>query len=114
MQSHGTWHMAKKPLRRLCHRLIAFTIDDRGKAPEKVTTTDLFYLRSMDEGTVMNAPFFWRNICSDMLQGGSRGLGCLKVGAAGGAVEIHPESPQEDVPAGQEGVQANPTPQQAP
>ncbi|GJW53735.1 hypothetical protein Tco_0097820, partial [Tanacetum coccineum] len=43
-------------LRRLCHRLIAFSISRRGQAPEKVTATDLFYLRSMDEGTVVNNP----------------------------------------------------------
>nr|GEZ46632.1 hypothetical protein [Tanacetum cinerariifolium] len=41
------------PLRRLCHRLIAFSISGRGQAPEKVTATYLFYLRSMDEGTVI-------------------------------------------------------------
>ncbi|GKE27040.1 hypothetical protein Tco_1442424, partial [Tanacetum coccineum] len=28
-----------------------------GQAPEKVTTTDLFYLRSMDEGTMVNVPY---------------------------------------------------------
>nr|GEW80800.1 hypothetical protein [Tanacetum cinerariifolium] len=42
----------REPLKRLCHCLIAFTIIGRGQAPEKVTTTDLYYLRSMDEGTV--------------------------------------------------------------
>nr|GEW86530.1 hypothetical protein [Tanacetum cinerariifolium] len=30
------------PLRRLCHRLIAFTIARRGQTPMKVTTTDLY------------------------------------------------------------------------
>ncbi|GJY05653.1 hypothetical protein Tco_0371593 [Tanacetum coccineum] len=42
----------REPLRRLCHHLIAFTIAGRGQAPDKVNTTDLYYLRSMDEGTV--------------------------------------------------------------
>ncbi|GKC89204.1 hypothetical protein Tco_1149853 [Tanacetum coccineum] len=42
----------REPLRRLYHHLIAFAISGRGQAPEKVTTTDLYYLRSMDEGTV--------------------------------------------------------------
>ncbi|GJT40942.1 hypothetical protein Tco_0940807 [Tanacetum coccineum] len=37
-------------MRRLCHHLIAFTVAGRGQAPEKVTTTDLYYLRSMDKG----------------------------------------------------------------
>nr|GEY48989.1 hypothetical protein [Tanacetum cinerariifolium] len=41
-----------EPLRRLRHRLISFTISGRGHALEKVTTTNLFFLRSMDEGTV--------------------------------------------------------------
>nr|GEX18687.1 hypothetical protein [Tanacetum cinerariifolium] len=32
-------------------RLISFSISGRGQAPEKVTATDLFYMRSMDRGT---------------------------------------------------------------
>ncbi|GKD62908.1 hypothetical protein Tco_1305016, partial [Tanacetum coccineum] len=42
----------REPLRRLCHRLIAFTVSSRGRSLEKVTTIDLFFLRSMDEGTM--------------------------------------------------------------
>nr|GEX23059.1 hypothetical protein [Tanacetum cinerariifolium] len=49
-------HNIREPLRRLCYRLIAFTIAGRGQAPEKVTTIDLYYLRSMDERTV-NVPY---------------------------------------------------------
>ncbi|GKC00846.1 hypothetical protein Tco_0986982 [Tanacetum coccineum] len=41
----------------LCHRLIAFSISGRGQAPEKVTATNLFYLKSIDEGTVVNIPY---------------------------------------------------------
>ncbi|GJY31961.1 hypothetical protein Tco_0415456 [Tanacetum coccineum] len=37
---------------RLCHRLIACSIAGRSQAPEKVTVTDLFYLRGMDVGLV--------------------------------------------------------------
>ncbi|GJY36658.1 hypothetical protein Tco_0422036 [Tanacetum coccineum] len=37
------------PLRRLCHGLIAHTIAGRGQAPEKVTSTYLCFLRSMDQ-----------------------------------------------------------------
>ncbi|GKE51546.1 hypothetical protein Tco_1551181 [Tanacetum coccineum] len=29
----------------------------RGQTPEKVTATDLFYLRSMDEGMAVNVPY---------------------------------------------------------
>ncbi|GKB84589.1 hypothetical protein Tco_0956861 [Tanacetum coccineum] len=39
-------------LRRLCHRLITFNIFERSHAPEKMTATDLFYLRNMDQGAV--------------------------------------------------------------
>ncbi|GJS75994.1 hypothetical protein Tco_0725875 [Tanacetum coccineum] len=39
-------------LRRLYHRLIAHTIAGRGHAPEKVTRTDLYFLRSMDQEAV--------------------------------------------------------------
>nr|GEW41732.1 protein ALP1-like [Tanacetum cinerariifolium] len=44
------------PLMRLCHRLIAFNINGRSQAPKKVTSTDLFYLRSMDVRS-MNIPY---------------------------------------------------------
>ncbi|GKC50854.1 hypothetical protein Tco_1073599 [Tanacetum coccineum] len=37
---------------RMCHRLIACSIEGRSQAPEKVTVTDLFYLRGMDVGLV--------------------------------------------------------------
>ncbi|GJU25841.1 hypothetical protein Tco_1164462 [Tanacetum coccineum] len=33
------------------------SISERGHAPENVTSTDLFYLRSMDEGTAVNVPY---------------------------------------------------------
>ncbi|GKF21401.1 hypothetical protein Tco_0070039, partial [Tanacetum coccineum] len=46
----------KDPLRRLCHMLISYNISGRGQAPKKVTTTDLFYLRSRDQGTA-NIPY---------------------------------------------------------
>ncbi|GJW30595.1 hypothetical protein Tco_0047470 [Tanacetum coccineum] len=40
------------PVRRLCHTLISYSISGRGRAPEKVTATDLFYLRRINQGTV--------------------------------------------------------------
>ncbi|GJV53239.1 hypothetical protein Tco_1448980 [Tanacetum coccineum] len=64
----------QEPLRRLCHRLIAFSTAGRGQTPEKVTTTDLFYPRSMDEGTT-------------------------HVGATAGAAHVDPEAAQEGVQA---------------
>ncbi|GKF16393.1 hypothetical protein Tco_0061311, partial [Tanacetum coccineum] len=41
---------------RLCHRLIACSIAGRSQSPEKVTVTDLFYLRGMNVGSV-NVPY---------------------------------------------------------
>ncbi|GJX00836.1 hypothetical protein Tco_0184749 [Tanacetum coccineum] len=41
---------------RLCHMLIACSIVRRSQAPEKVTMTDLFYMRVMDVGSV-NVPY---------------------------------------------------------
>ncbi|GJW47033.1 hypothetical protein Tco_0078679 [Tanacetum coccineum] len=46
----------RDPILRLCHRLIACSIVGRSQAPEKVTMTDLFYLRGMDVGSV-NFPY---------------------------------------------------------
>ncbi|GJY05256.1 hypothetical protein Tco_0371196 [Tanacetum coccineum] len=37
-------------VRRLYHRLISYNISGWGQVPKKVTATDLFYLRNMDEG----------------------------------------------------------------
>ncbi|GKD94328.1 hypothetical protein Tco_1374165, partial [Tanacetum coccineum] len=39
--SAPSYTLIREPLRRLCHRLIAFTISGKGQAPEMVTTTDL-------------------------------------------------------------------------
>ncbi|GJS34176.1 hypothetical protein Tco_0532558 [Tanacetum coccineum] len=46
----------RDPILRLCHILIACSIAGRSQAPEKVTVTDLFYLRGMDVGSV-NVPY---------------------------------------------------------
>ncbi|GJR08547.1 hypothetical protein Tco_0791199 [Tanacetum coccineum] len=46
----------RDPILRLCHRLIACSIVGRSQAPEKVTVTDLFYLRGMGVGSV-NVPY---------------------------------------------------------
>ncbi|GKA45323.1 hypothetical protein Tco_0738119 [Tanacetum coccineum] len=48
--------LIRDPILRLCHRLIACSIAGRSQAPEKVTVTDLFYLRGMDVGSV-NVPY---------------------------------------------------------
>ncbi|GJV84679.1 hypothetical protein Tco_1524577 [Tanacetum coccineum] len=46
-----SYTMIQDPILRLCHRLIG-----RSQATEKVTVTDLFYLRGMDVGSV-NVPY---------------------------------------------------------
>ncbi|GJQ92886.1 hypothetical protein Tco_0004025 [Tanacetum coccineum] len=51
----------RDPMLRLCHRLIACNIAGRSQAPEKVTVTDLFYLRGMDVGSI-NIPIFWLDL----------------------------------------------------
>ncbi|GJS57888.1 hypothetical protein Tco_0652672 [Tanacetum coccineum] len=44
--------LIRDPVRRLCHRMIAYSISGKGQAPKKVTDIDLFYLRSIDRGTI--------------------------------------------------------------
>ncbi|GJU72122.1 hypothetical protein Tco_1263527 [Tanacetum coccineum] len=46
----------RDPVQRLCHRLISYNISGRGQTLEKVTATDRFYLRSMDQGAA-NVPY---------------------------------------------------------
>ncbi|GJZ13638.1 hypothetical protein Tco_0548868 [Tanacetum coccineum] len=108
-----SYTLIMEPLRRLCHRLIAFTISGKGQAPEKVTTTDLLYPRSMDEETVVNVPYLLTQCLFRHALGRKQGaqmLGGHFIArlAACGATEVDLEAPQEDMPAGQEGVQADP------
>ncbi|GKD93025.1 hypothetical protein Tco_1372862 [Tanacetum coccineum] len=51
-----SYTLIRDPILRLCHRLIAYSIAGSSQAPEKVTMTDLFYLRGMDVGSV-NVPY---------------------------------------------------------
>ncbi|GJY89472.1 hypothetical protein Tco_0504668 [Tanacetum coccineum] len=80
-----SYTLIREPLRRLCHKLIAFTVSSKGQESEKVTTTDLLFLRSIDEGMM---------------------------GVTGGAAQVDPKVPQ-DAPTGREDVQDDPAPQQA-
>ncbi|GJU05739.1 hypothetical protein Tco_1122169 [Tanacetum coccineum] len=48
---------------RLCHRLITCSISRRSQAPEKVTVTDLFYLRGMDVSSVNTEPTPVKHYC---------------------------------------------------
>ncbi|GKB04126.1 hypothetical protein Tco_0832269, partial [Tanacetum coccineum] len=47
-----SYTLIRDPMLMMCHRLIACSIAERSQAPEKVTVTDLFYLRGMDVGSV--------------------------------------------------------------
>ncbi|GJW63514.1 hypothetical protein Tco_0115398, partial [Tanacetum coccineum] len=147
-----SYTVIREPLGRLCHRVIAFTIAGRGQAPEKVTSTDLFYLRSMDEGRMVNVPYLLVHYLFTHASGRKQGarmsgghfisrLGVhfgviteqrlqtlrvedrglttidveeLKVRAEGGAAQVDLEAPREDMLASKEGIQVDPTPQQAP
>ncbi|GJW08631.1 hypothetical protein Tco_1571054 [Tanacetum coccineum] len=57
---------------RLCHRLIACSIAGRSQAPEKVTVTDLFYLRSMDVDSI-NIPYLLARYLRRFASGRKRG-----------------------------------------
>ncbi|GJZ11588.1 hypothetical protein Tco_0546347 [Tanacetum coccineum] len=48
--------LIRDPVLRLCHRMMAHSIAGRSQAPEKVTMTDMFYLRGLDVGSV-NIPY---------------------------------------------------------
>ncbi|GJT27656.1 hypothetical protein Tco_0907931 [Tanacetum coccineum] len=90
----------RKPLRRLCHRLITFIIVGKGQAPEKVTTTDL--------------SLYYTTRCALWGDYGAEPLNFDSGGHELTTIDIEelvdPDAPQEDVFAGQEGVQADPAP----
>ncbi|GJT64909.1 hypothetical protein Tco_1016389 [Tanacetum coccineum] len=66
---------AMAAMRRLCHRMIAYSISGRGKAPKKVIGVDLFYLRNMDRGTT-NAPHLLAQYLFRHAKGGRAGPDC--------------------------------------
>ncbi|GKE45467.1 hypothetical protein Tco_1472751 [Tanacetum coccineum] len=51
-----SYTVIQDPILRLCHMMIACSIAGRSQAPEKLTVTDLFYLRGMDVDSV-NVPY---------------------------------------------------------
>ncbi|GJT93354.1 hypothetical protein Tco_1082199 [Tanacetum coccineum] len=115
--------------------------EDRGQdeAPEKVIVADLFYPRSMDRG-VANVPYLLAQYLFRHAEGRKSVVAyelplinmgelvklniCIKIGDDWAWVALGPERQQvavagapgaaEDVPAVDEGVQADPTPMQAP
>ncbi|GJV84772.1 hypothetical protein Tco_1524670 [Tanacetum coccineum] len=104
--------LIRDPVRRLCHRMIAYSISGRGQAPEKVTGVDLFYLRSMDRRTT-NVPHLLAQYLFRHAKGrksGARLLGGTLLGAAAAGAHEANEAGQ----AAEEVAQEIPTPAQAP
>ncbi|GJW42134.1 hypothetical protein Tco_0070933 [Tanacetum coccineum] len=98
----------KELLRKLCHHLITFTNFDKGQSPEKVTTTDIFFLRSMAEGTVslQNLTIEVRDLPTIDPEE------LIKLRICGGA-KIDPEVPQDSL-VGQKDAQPGHAHQHAP
>ncbi|GKD81340.1 hypothetical protein Tco_1348179 [Tanacetum coccineum] len=120
-------------VRRLCHRVISYNISGKGHAPKKVTATDLFYLRSMDQGAAnalyLLAQYLFRHAegrkSGARLSGGhfigrlAHHFGLVSDDGFRGLSVVARESPlidmeaAEDAPAVDEGAQADPAPVQA-
>ncbi|GJU59235.1 hypothetical protein Tco_1237001 [Tanacetum coccineum] len=106
---------------RLCHRLIVCSIAGRSQAPEKLTMTNLFYLRGMDVGSV-NIPYILARYLRIFTSGRKRGEMISRGQFAWVAprLERQPDaaaSALEDVhgaPNVDEGAQVVPAPVQAP
>ncbi|GKC94099.1 hypothetical protein Tco_1159541 [Tanacetum coccineum] len=119
---------------RLCHRLITYSIVGRSQAPEKVTVTDLFYLRGMDVSSV-NIPYLLARYLRLFALGKKQGamisggqfvarLICEELDDTWAWVASRPDRKQvvttgaakaaEDAPVVDEGASAVPTPVQAP
>ncbi|GJW16040.1 hypothetical protein Tco_0020173 [Tanacetum coccineum] len=125
-------------VQRLCHRLISYSIFRKGQAPEKVTATDLFYLRSMDRGAA-NVPYLLAHYLFRHAEGRKNGarlsrgyfigrlthhFGLVSDDELRGLFVVARELPlidmagaptvAEDAPAVDEGDHAVPAPMQAP
>ncbi|GKD64875.1 hypothetical protein Tco_1306983 [Tanacetum coccineum] len=105
----------RDPILRLCHKLIAYSIAGRSQAPEKVTVTDLFYLRGMDVDLV-NVPYLLARYLRLFAAGRKSGV---HISVAMGP-ERQPDAAAcapvvaQDAPVIDEGGQTDPTPVQAP
>ncbi|GKC83166.1 hypothetical protein Tco_1138883 [Tanacetum coccineum] len=110
-----SYTLIKDPLMRLCHRLITFSIAGRSQAPKNVTSTNLFYLRSMDVGSV-NIPYMLAQYLRRYAFGRKRGArmsGGQFVPPAAGAAQAHQEIPEEGVQANLTLIEAAQIPQAA-
>ncbi|GKA29866.1 hypothetical protein Tco_0716111 [Tanacetum coccineum] len=109
----------RDPILRLCHRLITCSIARKSQAPEKVTITDLFYLRGMDVGSV-NVPYllasYLRLLTGERLRGLTVTAPTLSVIDMAELNDVAAGVPgvTEDSPTVDEGDQAVLAPVQAP
>ncbi|GJS46311.1 hypothetical protein Tco_0596432 [Tanacetum coccineum] len=83
----------------------------RGQAPEKVSATDLFYLRSMDEGTTFNIPYLLVQYLFRYAKGRKRGARMSGGYFVGRLLWLEPLKGTEGAPTVDEGVQAVLAPQ---
>ncbi|GKA99096.1 hypothetical protein Tco_0827033 [Tanacetum coccineum] len=105
LRAAPSYILIREPLRRLCHRLIAFTIAGRICFGEEAGSSDVW--RSL---YYMTRYAFWGDYGAEPPEfdcGGPR------VGAASRAAQIDPEAPKDAV-MGQVDVQHDPTPQHGP
>ncbi|GJZ59940.1 hypothetical protein Tco_0615756 [Tanacetum coccineum] len=109
MGAISSYTLIRDPLMRLCHWLMAFSIAGRSQALEKVTSIDLFYLRSIDVGSV-NIPYllaqYLRRYDSGRKQGARMSDG--EYVAAVGVAQVEQEMYEEGVQADKEPLQASP------
>ncbi|GKE33526.1 hypothetical protein Tco_1452848 [Tanacetum coccineum] len=68
-----SYTLIRDPMLRLCHRMMAHNIAGRSQAPEKVTVTDLFYLRGLDVGSV-NIPYLLARYLRRFVAGRKSGI----------------------------------------
>ncbi|GKE24142.1 hypothetical protein Tco_1435654 [Tanacetum coccineum] len=114
--------MQTDPILRLCHRLIACSIAGRSQAPQKVTVTDLFYLRGMDVGSVNGLTVIAPKLLIIDMAELVRLQICVEIDDTWAWVALGPErqpddavsAPRvaQDAPAVDEGVKADPAPVQ--
>ncbi|GJX53365.1 hypothetical protein Tco_0281734 [Tanacetum coccineum] len=122
-----SYTLIRDPILRLCHRLITCSIAGRSQTPEKVTVTDLFYLRGLNIGSI-NVPYLLVRylrltvIAPELPVIDMAELVRLQIYVeiddtwtwVAMGLERQPDAEAEDAPIIDEGGQADPAPVQAP
>nr|GEU72807.1 alpha 1,4-glycosyltransferase domain-containing protein [Tanacetum cinerariifolium] len=52
-----SYTLIREPMRKMIHQLLSHSITGRGDGRQKVSAEDVFYLRSMDDGPIVNVPY---------------------------------------------------------